>query len=71
LDRLASVSSLRLLPVQKAGSHGSSSAGLSLLSIMVTADMVGLCLGCSWTHSRPIWMHLSTSVTFEEVPAID
>jgi uncharacterized membrane protein len=71
LDRLASLSSLLLfLPVLNAGSHGSGSATFSLPSIMVTADMVGLCLGCSWTQSRPICMHLTTSLTFD-VSVID
>jgi hypothetical protein len=65
-----SSSSSRFLPVLKAGSHGLGSIVLSLASIVVTADMVGLRVGCSWTHNRPIWMHLSTSVALD-VSAMD
>ena len=66
----SSSSSSWFLPVLNAGSHGSGSVGLSLVSIVVTADMVGLRFGCSCTHSRPIWMHLSTSMALD-VSAMD
>jgi hypothetical protein len=61
----SSSSSLWFLPVLNAGSHGSGSVGLSQVSIVVTADMVGLRFGCSCTHSSPIWMHLSTSAALD------
>lgn len=65
-----SSSSSWFLPVLNAGSHGSGSVGVSLASIVVTADMVGLRFGCSCTHNNPICMHLSTSSAFD-VSAID
>lgn len=50
-----------LLPKTKPGCLGSGINAASLLNIKTTEDIAGLSSARSWTHMRPMCMHLSTS----------
>jgi hypothetical protein len=38
---------------------------VSLANITTTVDMVGLSAASSWTHNRPMFMHLTTSLSIQ------
>ena len=46
---------------KKAGRLGNGNSIWLLLSMRTTVAIVGLSVGSSCTHNRPIWMHLTTS----------
>ena len=50
-----------VLWTKNAGRFGNGSVTEKLLSIKTIAAIVGLSAGSSWTHSKPMWMHLVTS----------
>lgn len=47
--------------MKKAGSDGIARLKEELLSMRTTEPMVGLSEASSWTHNRPMWMHLIMS----------
>ena len=63
-------SSEAILPIENAGCLGFGMATVSLASITTTSDMLGLSLGSSWTHNKPICMHLSTSLPVKDFSSI-
>jgi len=63
-------SSVAILPTENAGCLGFGMATVSLASITTTSDMVGLSLASSWTHNKPICMHLSTSLPMKDFSSI-
>ena len=50
-----------LFLAKNAGLDGASRVTVSVPSIITTDDITGRAAGSPWTHSSPMWMHLSTS----------
>jgi hypothetical protein len=45
--------------MQNTGFDGALRVTVLLLSMTFTIDIIGLSIGSSCTHSRPIWMHFT------------
>ena len=54
-------SSILVVGMKKAGSEGTASVIVALLSMRTTEAIVGLSVRSSWTHNRPMCMHLIIS----------
>jgi len=51
-----------LFKIKIAGSSGGGNSIEWLLRYEAIANIEGLASGFSWTHNKPIWMHLMTSI---------
>ena len=60
----------KLLDMKNAGGEGTGKVVEKLLSMRTTEAIVGRSVAFSWTHNRPMWMHLKMSA-WEAVPDIN
>lgn len=59
-----------LVCMKNAGSEGTASVKEKLLSMRTTEAIVGLSAMSSWTHNKPMWMHLIMS-RIESEPSLN